>query len=93
VFHDLLRGILCAIVSGLITALNFVIAGLAAFLQTILDALPPMPDRPGAPSDGALAWLNWIVPLGPLMSTVVSVVTLAVGFLILRVALNWARAL
>lgn len=96
----LLTEILCvlekmaaAIIGLLVVVINAMIVGLGAFLGVILLLLPEMPEPPGLPDSGVLAFINFFVPLALLATLVVSMVGLFLGFLAVRMALNWLRAL
>jgi len=96
----LLTDILCvlekmaaAVIGLLVVVINAMIVGIGAFLGVIVLLLPVMPEPPGVPSTGVLGFINFFVPLAPLATLIVSMVSLFVGFLAVRVALNWARAL
>lgn len=97
---SLLTEILCvleqmaaAIIGLLVVMVNAMIVGLAAFLSVILALLPEMPEPPGAPSSGVLQVVNFIVPLAPLAALLVTMGALFLGFIAVRMALNWLKAL
>jgi hypothetical protein len=96
----ILESILCAIeevaagVVGLfVVMLNAMIVGLGALLGVIVGLLPNMPAPPAAPSSGVLGLINFFVPLAPLAVLLTTMSTLFVGFLAVKVILNWLRAL
>ena len=82
---DLLLGALFAAVNALIAALGAVLAA----AMSVLPTLPTPPDVSGT----WMAWLNWVVPVGPLLAILASFVLIWVSFLLVRIALKWARAL
>lgn len=90
----LVTNLVCWIQTGLVRALNFVIASLGALLAAVAGLMPDMPAMPERPSqfDTALGWMNWVFPVG----TVVQVLTFLVGaWLIWQgvvIALRWAKA-
>lgn len=97
---ELLTNILCvlekmaaAIVGLFVVMLNAMIVGLGAFLGVILALLPNMPESPQPPESGVLQFINFFVPLASLAALLVTMGALFVGFMAVRVALNWLRAL
>src|SRR4051794_23733236 len=88
-----IESIAAAIVSLLVVMLNAMIIGLGAFLGVIIGLLPNMPAPPARPGSSVLGFLNWLFPLAGVATLLVTMGGLYVGFLGLRVALNWARAL
>jgi hypothetical protein len=82
---DLLLGALVSVVNALVVAL-------AAFLAGVLSLLPTLPDPPDVGGQW-MSWLNWIVPVGTMLATLTAFVVIWVSFLLVRVALKWARAL
>lgn len=82
-----------AIVSLLVIMVNGAIIGLGAMLGVVVALLPDMPAPPSPPSEGVLAWINFVVPLGPLAALVLTLSALFAAFLGVRIMLNWLRAL
>lgn len=96
----LLKLILCALQTLaaaigvlLVKVINLVIVALGGFIQLVLLILPPMPDPPAKPDDGALGFINWVLPLGGLVGGLMTFVTLWALIVVGRVALKWAKAL
>jgi hypothetical protein len=97
---SVLKDILCAIVNLgaiivdlLVGAINALIFGIGALLGVILLLLPQLPDAPDPPDSGVLAVLNWFIPVVPLLAFATAAISLWVSFLLLKVVLNWLRAL
>jgi hypothetical protein len=96
----ILQEILCAlerlaalIVNGLVAVVNQVIVGVAIMLEALLSLLPDMPEAPAPPSSGVLGFMNWFVPLAPLASLLVTMGGLFGAYMLVRIGLNWMRAL
>ncbi len=96
----LLQDILCAleglgalIVNGLIAVLNQMITGFGIMLEGLVSLLPAMPAAPAPPSSGVLAFMNWFIPLADLAALLVTMGSLFATFMLVRVGLNWVRAL
>ncbi len=91
----LVTNLVCWIQTGLVLALNFVIASIGALLEGLAAVLPDMPELPAVPGPvtTALAWVNWVFPV----STVVAVLAFLMAAWLLwqavAIALRWARAL
>jgi hypothetical protein len=78
---------------GLVDAVNYTIIGIGAAIDAIAFALPSMPSyTPFMPTD-ALAAANWFYPVGALVTALGVLVTLWTTWLLIRIALNWLRAL
>jgi hypothetical protein len=97
---SLLEGVLCAIeglavgiVSVFVLMLNGLIFGIGAFAGAMVALLPAMPEPPAAPDSGALQFINYFIPLAPVTTTLLTMLTLFVGAVGCRMALNWLRAL
>jgi len=96
----LLQEILCAverlaalIVNGLVAVLNQMITGIGIMLEVLLSLLPNMPEAPAPPSSGVLGFMNWFIPLAPLATLLVTMGGMFGAFLLVRIGLNWMRAL
>lgn len=82
------------LLTGLVEVLNLAIRALGAILAAALALLPNFPDLPGAPAavtQGAQA-VNWIVPVGQLLTVLAIAVTLWAIWLAISIALRWVRA-
>ncbi len=97
---QLLQLILCAIqqIAALVgwfvvTIINLVIAAIGALAAVLVALLPSMPSEPSAPTGGILGFVNWVVPLGPLVGGLAVAVILWLGFLAIKIALRWVKAL
>src|SRR3954451_17712091 len=90
---DAIRSVPYLLADLVVGVVNGFIAAIGALIQWVVNLLPDFPASPGAPSSGILAWLNWIVPVGPLLALFAAFVTLWVTFLVVKIAANWAKAL
>ncbi|MEX2105927.1 MAG: hypothetical protein WD810_03410 [Solirubrobacterales bacterium] len=81
------------IVNGVVGMVNGMIVGVGALLSVVLLLLPEMPEPPASPTSGVLQWINYVVPLAPLAAVVATLGGLFAGYLLVRTALNWLRAL
>ncbi|MDQ4125926.1 MAG: hypothetical protein M3134_10040 [Actinomycetota bacterium] len=97
---SVLKDIFCAIVNlpiiladWLVALFNALIAAIGAVLVFALGLLPAMPDPPAAVDSEVLGYANWLFPIGGVLDGLVIVGVLFVGFLGVRVLLNWAKAL
>lgn len=82
------------LLSGLVWVLDQFVAALAAIATAALLLLPDFPEMPGAPPavvDGA-SLVNWIVPVGTLLSVLATCVTMWFTWLGVSAALRWVRA-
>jgi hypothetical protein len=77
---------------ALVTVVNALIVAVAAVINAAMSILPSLPTPPDV-SGPWMGWLNWIVPVGPLLAGLSAFVAIWVSFLVLRIALKWARAL
>jgi hypothetical protein len=94
--RKLLHGILdipFLVADFLVDAFNLIIAGIAALAALVLGLLPSFPDAPDPPDSGVLGWLAWIAPIGTIVAGFALFVTCWIGFLVIRVALRWVKAL
>jgi hypothetical protein len=96
----LLEAILCAIqqlaaaiIGLLVVMLNAALVALGAFMGVIIGLLPDMPEAPAKPNESVLGFLNWLFPLAGVAAILVTMGSLFLGFLAVRIALNWIRAL
>ena len=95
-----LEAILCAIeelaagiIGLLVVMLNAAIVALGAFMGVIIALLPNMPEAPAKPSEGVIGFVNWLFPLAGVAALLATMGTLFLGFLAVRIALNWIKAL
>jgi hypothetical protein len=98
---DWLSKIWCAIVQlpeliadQLVGLVNLAISGIAGAAQAALDVLPDIPEAPDVPADWAtaLGWVNWLMPLGGLLSGVAIIATLLIIFWGVAIVLRWVKA-
>lgn len=78
---DLLMGII-----------NGIIAALAVIAEAVLSILPSFPEAPSAPG-GVLGFLWWVVPIEGVLGFFMLMVSCWVGFLGVKIALRWVKAL
>jgi len=95
-----LQQILCAvqklgaiIINGLVAVLNQMIVGIAIMGEGLLSLLPDMPEAPAPPASGVLGFMNWFIPLAPLAALLVTMGAMFGTFMLVRIGLNWVRAL
>ena len=86
-------GLAAAIVGLLVVVLNAFFVAIGAFLGVIVALLPEMPEPPGAPSSGVLQFINFFLPLAGLSALLVTMGSLFLAVMLLRMALNWLKAL
>jgi hypothetical protein len=80
---------LVAIVNGF----NLIIVGVGVAIDAIATVMPNMPTyTPFMPTD-ALSAANWFYPFGALVTAIGTLITLWTAWLLIRIALNWLRAL
>jgi hypothetical protein len=96
----ILEAILCAIeslavaiVGLLVVVINALFVAIGAFLSVIVVLLPVMPEPPASPESGVLQFINFFVPLAPMSALLVTMGALFLGAMLVRVALNWLKAL
>jgi uncharacterized membrane protein YdjX (TVP38/TMEM64 family) len=80
------------ILAGLVEVLNAIIAAIAALATLVLSLLPGFPEPPSAPS-GVVGGLLWFLPLGTILAFFSLMVSCWLGFLAVKIALKWVRAL
>jgi hypothetical protein len=94
--EDIWHGILdlpFLIIGGLVELINALIIAIAALAEFLLSLLPAFPDPPSEPASGIVGWLLWMVPLGTMLALFTLLVSLWIGFLGVKVALKWVKAL
>jgi hypothetical protein len=94
--EDIWHGILdlpFLIIGGLVEMINALIVAIAALAEFLLALLPSFPDPPSEPASGIVGWLLWMVPLGTMLALFTVLVSLWVGFLGVKMALKWVKAL
>jgi hypothetical protein len=77
----------------LVMVLNGLIAAIGALAAAVLSLLPSFPDTPDAPDSGVLGFLNWVVPLGPMIASFAILIAAWTSFLVIKIALKWVKAL
>jgi hypothetical protein len=75
------------------TAVNGLLAALAAAYTAAIALLPSMSDAPSIGTPTWLGWLNWFYPVGALVDGLVGLVGLWVSFLAVRYVLRLVRGL
>jgi hypothetical protein len=95
-----LEAILCVIeelaadiVGLLVLAVNGALIALGALLAVIIALLPSMPEPPTKPGSGIIGFLNFFFPLAGVAGILTTMGSLFLGFMAVRVILNWIRAL
>lgn len=78
---------------ALVSAVNLLIAAVGTLIAFVLGLLPSLPTPPTVPSGSWLAWLCWFMPVGSLVAGFGLMVTAWIAFLLIRIALKWAKAL
>jgi uncharacterized membrane protein len=78
---------------AVVSVFNLLIAGIGAALQAILSLLPDMPDPPAQPAGDWIGWLNWFAPVAEILAAASVMLGIWVVFLLLKVGLNWVKAL
>lgn len=81
------------IIDLLVMVLNALIAAVGALAQALFSLLPDMPDPPDEPPSVVLEWLSFFFPLGQLFVGFSVLAGLWATFLIIRMGLNWVKAL
>jgi hypothetical protein len=81
------------LLGGLVDAVNALIAALGAVLAAAMSLLPGLPPVPQLGTVAWLGWLNWFFPVTTLLAGLAAFVLIWVTFLLVRIALKWARAL
>ncbi len=76
----------------LVTVLNLVVAALAAFLSVVLAILPNV-DLPTISAPSSLAAANYFLPLDQLVLAMAAIVTVLAVWPLVRLGLNWIKAL
>jgi hypothetical protein len=91
----LLDSFICFVRTGVTDVLNAVIVALGAIVGVVLALLPSMPTLPAIPADvtQAFAWGNYWFPVGYLVGTISTVLTLWLGWFAVQVILRWARVI
>jgi hypothetical protein len=97
---SLLSKILCAIeqlgakfLNGAITAVNATADAFGFLAGLLLGLLPQMPDAPAKPDNAILNAVNWLFPVGGIVAGCLVLLGLWTAYLVLRIALRWAKAL
>lgn len=80
---------------GIITAINAIVAGLAAFVQGLLDGISVgMPTAPTLPStfSDILSWVAWVFPVHTVVQIAIFYAAAWIMWWLLSIALRWVRA-
>jgi hypothetical protein len=89
---DGIRSVPFVVADLLVAAFNLVIVAFSGLAGLVMGLLPGFPDSPGEPT-GVIGILAWIAPLGAMVSGFAALTSAWVTFLVIRVALNWVKAL
>jgi hypothetical protein len=91
---DLLLGILCAVIAGIVYAVNFLIEALGALVALLVALLPAMPSLPTMPTEvvTVLAWVNWFFPVGTVVQFFAFIITVWLLWQGVAIGLRWAKA-
>lgn len=89
-----LQNIFLGILWAPLAIINLVIVGLAALVTTVVGLLPTMwaPLAWQGPPE-AVGWIAWAYPMEQVLAFLGIGVAAYLAFLLVRVALNWAKAL
>jgi len=74
------------------TLINAIGAAVVALYALLIALLPSMSDAPAIGHPQWLDWLSWFYPVGDLIAGLAVIVTLWIGFLAVRYALRFIRA-
>lgn len=83
----------CWVQTGVVLALNFVLAALGLLIEGLLLLCPPMPTLPSVPSqmiEGA-GWVAWFFPVHQLVLILVFVISAQVIWWGVSIGLRWAK--
>jgi hypothetical protein len=81
------------VIFGIETVINLVLVAIVAVAAFLMSLLPSMGTSPVLPGGAYVGWLNWIFPMTQLIMGLITVVGLWIGYLAVRWALRFARAL
>jgi hypothetical protein len=87
------RAIGTLVLWALMTGVNSIIAALGAAIALVFSLLPSMPAPPDSFGGQYVGWLNWLMPIGPLVAAFALFVSAYVAFLAIRVIGRWVKAL
>lgn len=93
IIHWFVKHLVCYIETAIVDTINFLVIAIAAFVNAVVALLPEMPTLPSLPSQfyQGTAWVGYWLPMGWIMSTLVTFLTLWFAWLILAPALRWAK--
>jgi hypothetical protein len=80
---------------SLISLVNLLVAGLAKFVQALLDGIGiSMPAPPTVPSTftDVLSWVAWVFPIGTVADIAVFYAAAWLMWFVVSIGLRWARA-
>lgn len=79
----------------IVTVFNWIIKGLGSALALIISVLPDSPFKlmMDSPVSHMYGYLNWIVPVGPILSTMQLWLVAVAGFYVYKIVLRWSKAI
>jgi len=98
---DLLAQILCwiqqlgaLVLRAIILGINLIIAGVAAFVQGLIDldpiSFPSIPAWPDAMTT-AYGWIAWVLPVGVIIDILAFVLVAWLAWQVVALGLRWAK--
>jgi hypothetical protein len=93
--ESLVTNLVCFIETAAIRVFNLIIAAIGSLIEALAAVLPDMPDMPDRPAafDTALGWINWIIPVGTVVTIAGFVLAAWLVWQAVAIALRWAKAL
>lgn len=80
------------IMAGLYDVLNGLFAAVAAFVQMLFNLLPSMGAPPAINGGDWIGWANWFFPVGDVLTVLSGCLTVYLGWLAVKFALQLVRA-
>jgi hypothetical protein len=94
---DFFAQLVCWIMTALVLALNLVLDGLGALIETLVALLPDMPSDsiPAVPAEitTAAAWVNWFFPVSTVSNFFIFLLAAWLLWQAVAIAMRWAKAL
>jgi len=83
----------CWVLTGIVTAVNFLVAGLAAIVSGLLAVMPPMPDLPTTPDwiVQGYAWGAYWFPVGFLVTLLAMYYGFWAAWFVISIPLRWGK--
>ena len=93
--ESLVTNLVCFIKTAAVLAFNYIIAAIGALIAALAALMPNMPTMPTRPAafDTALGWINWILPVGTVVTIAAFLLTAWLLWQAVAIALRWAKAL